>query len=291
MAAVVALAIVGTSRPMRAEAAMVATPDGWTQLAIAAHRGATTGRDVGHTEDTLGSYRTAVSLFEAEAQATGRPASQYFLEGDIRETRDNVPVILHDARVNRTTNGRGAVANLTWHQVGHLRTDLTPAPGRVPRLAAVARLASQSGVGFLPELKATHFTTAQLRHIAAILSRFHLAGRTVMQSFYADNLRAWHRVRSAAPGALLEKKPSPHVDGVKQFAGWVLLDQRASRAKLAAGIRHAKAADLHVGVWTPNGQGNWEWDVAHGVQMVITDQAQALTQLETAEADGNIARP
>jgi len=43
------------------------------------------------------------------------------LELDIRETKDKQLVILHDKTVNRTTNGQGNVAELTWDELKKLR--------------------------------------------------------------------------------------------------------------------------------------------------------------------------
>ena len=49
-------------------------------------------------ENTLEAYRAVVQRFDVP-----------FLELDVRCTRDGVPVVIHDATVERTTDGRGAV--------------------------------------------------------------------------------------------------------------------------------------------------------------------------------------
>jgi glycerophosphoryl diester phosphodiesterase len=41
-------------------------------------------------------------------------------ELDVRLTRDGVPVVIHDETVDRTTNGRGAVANMTLAEIKRL---------------------------------------------------------------------------------------------------------------------------------------------------------------------------
>ncbi|WP_327267576.1 glycerophosphodiester phosphodiesterase family protein [Streptomyces sp. NBC_01218] len=43
------------------------------------------------------------------------------VETDVRTTRDGVLVLMHDPTVDRTTDGTGAVADLTWAQLGRLR--------------------------------------------------------------------------------------------------------------------------------------------------------------------------
>lgn len=69
-----------------------------TQTAVVAHRG---GLDSGFPENTLPAFRHAVA------------AGAHVIELDVRATRDGQVVVLHDPRVDRTTNGRGLVHHLT----------------------------------------------------------------------------------------------------------------------------------------------------------------------------------
>lgn len=43
-----------------------------------------------------------------------------WMEIDVQLSKDGVPVVIHDDRVNRTTNGRGKVAELTAAELGRL---------------------------------------------------------------------------------------------------------------------------------------------------------------------------
>ena len=43
------------------------------------------------------------------------------VELDVRTTADGVPVVLHDADLSRTTNGRGPIAELSWREVAKYR--------------------------------------------------------------------------------------------------------------------------------------------------------------------------
>jgi len=43
------------------------------------------------------------------------------IEIDVQKTKDGRLILMHDASVNRTTNGKGKVANLTWNQISKLR--------------------------------------------------------------------------------------------------------------------------------------------------------------------------
>lgn len=73
-------------------------------MKIIAHRGASTYAP----ENTLAAFQKAL-----DQQADG-------IELDVRLTKDNVPVICHDATVNRTSNGKGYIHNMTVSQLKKL---------------------------------------------------------------------------------------------------------------------------------------------------------------------------
>ncbi|MEZ4598535.1 MAG: glycerophosphodiester phosphodiesterase family protein [Syntrophotaleaceae bacterium] len=71
---------------------------------IWAHRGASAKAP----ENTMAAFRLAL-----EQGADG-------LELDVHLTRDGVPVVIHDATVDRTSNGAGAVSAMTWQEISLL---------------------------------------------------------------------------------------------------------------------------------------------------------------------------
>ncbi|MEU6995825.1 glycerophosphodiester phosphodiesterase family protein [Streptomyces sp. NPDC046465] len=75
------------------------------------------------------------------------------VEVDVRLTKDKVPVLMHDTTVDRTTDGKGRVADLTHAQLRGLRLRAglggrqTPLTGeRIPTLAEAMRLARPLGL-------------------------------------------------------------------------------------------------------------------------------------------------
>jgi glycerophosphoryl diester phosphodiesterase len=94
--------------------------------AVVAHRGASSTRP----ENTLGSFGEAMRL------------GARIVELDVRLSRDGVAVVMHDPTVDRTTDGTGAVAELTAAELGALNAGTPESPEGVPTLADVLRLAS-----------------------------------------------------------------------------------------------------------------------------------------------------
>ncbi len=68
---------------------------------LCAHRGAMAT----HPENTLAAFREAIRH------------GAHMIEFDVRLTRDNELVLMHDATVDRTTDGEGAVAEMTFAEI------------------------------------------------------------------------------------------------------------------------------------------------------------------------------
>lgn len=71
---------------------------------ICAHRGA----NETHPENTLTAFEEAVRL------------GAQMIELDVRMTKDNKLIVIHDETVDRTTNGTGHVSDLTWRKIRKL---------------------------------------------------------------------------------------------------------------------------------------------------------------------------
>ncbi|WP_298300951.1 glycerophosphodiester phosphodiesterase family protein [Hydrotalea sp.] len=83
-----------------------ALPHSSTAFVVIAHR----GNHAFFPENTIPAIKAAI---EAGAQ---------YVEIDARETLDSVMILMHDATVDRTTNGKGAVSTLTYAQIQALHT-------------------------------------------------------------------------------------------------------------------------------------------------------------------------
>jgi glycerophosphoryl diester phosphodiesterase len=71
------------------------------QVVVIAHR----GEHLHHVENTLGAFQSAIEA-----------GADYF-ECDVRTSSDGHFVLMHDPSVDRTTNGHGRVAGLTFEQI------------------------------------------------------------------------------------------------------------------------------------------------------------------------------
>ena len=104
--------------------------------AIAAHRG---GASL-WPENSLTAFRGALGL------------GMELVELDVHQTRDGEVIVLHDATLERTTTGRGAVCTLAWSELAAVTVRGTHGEG-IPRLAEVLQLLRPTPVGLLLEIK------------------------------------------------------------------------------------------------------------------------------------------
>jgi glycerophosphoryl diester phosphodiesterase len=93
--------------------------------AVVAHRGASST----HPENTLPSFDAAIAL------------GARLVELDVRLAADGVPVVMHDADVSRTTDGRGFVHELTAEELARLNAGTPRHAASVPMLSQVLELA------------------------------------------------------------------------------------------------------------------------------------------------------
>ncbi len=177
---------------------------------IAAHRGTTTGAP----ENTLAAIRWA-SDFGAD-----------FVETDVRITADDRLVLMHDAEVNRTTNGRGRVRELT---LGEIRRLDAGGGERVPTLDEAMILLSDRPQRLLLDVKADEpEMTSRLVEVVAAYGFEHRVMVGVRSIHQLEELRSLSpRVKVLA----MADKPADvpefmtyRPDGVRLWARWAQKD-------------------------------------------------------------------
>lgn len=140
-----------------------------------AHR----GYSVEAPENTLAAYRAA------------KAAGFKYAECDVQFTSDNVPVLIHDATIDNTSNGSGTVANMTYNQL--IGYDFGSWKGseftgeKIPRFEDFIHLCRDIGLHPYIELK-TDMTASQIEKLVQIVRRHGMSGKVTWISFDISNL-------------------------------------------------------------------------------------------------------
>lgn len=261
----------GRSTP--APGADPATPAGKvgrvTRPAVIAHRG-----------NSSVAPQNTLAAIEAACRA-GADA----VEIDLQRTADGVAVVIHDDVVDETTDGHGAVAELTLDRLRALDAGRWFGPAyagqRVPVFTEVLDLlARHPGTHLLLELKGVWDAEA-VHRVTTALDEAGLGDRVIVQSFWPDTVAA---ARDVAPhlerGLLLAYEP-PDVLDVCAGLGVVACNPSAEMVRRDPGIvARLHHAGLRVMVWTENDPAGWahlcDVDDGAGVDAIITDRPDRL---------------
>ncbi|MEU5424309.1 glycerophosphodiester phosphodiesterase [Streptomyces olivoreticuli] len=255
-------------------------------LAVIAHRGASEDAP----EHTLSAYRRAI---EDGADA---------LECDVRLTADGHLVCVHDRRVNRTSNGRGAVSSLELADLATL--DFGSWKGKAadeeePDLDATSVLTLERLLELVVDAGRRVELAVETKHptrwagqveakLLGLLDRFGLAeppadepSQVRVMSFSARSL---HRVQAGAPGIptvyLMQFVSPRHRDG-RLPAGVRIAGPSIRIIRKDPGyVARVHRAGNRVHVWTVNDPADVELCARAGVDAVITNRPkQVLSQL------------
>lgn len=233
----------------------------WPYPRAIAHRGA--GKLA--PENTLAAFRHGASF------------GYRMFEFDVKLSGDSASVLLHDATLDRTTNGAGRLDALTLGQIAQLDAGSWHSPAYagepVPTLAAIARYLRANG--FLANIEIKPVPGVEWRTGAAVAldARTLWAGAEVpplLSSFSEDALAAAREAVPELPRALLlDKLPADWLDRLRAL-DCVALD--ANHRELTPEIiDEAHAAGFRVCCYTVN-----DLDRAHllwsaGLDSLITD--------------------
>jgi glycerophosphoryl diester phosphodiesterase len=228
---------------------------------VVAHRGAS-----GHApENTMAAFRRAVEMGAG------------FIETDLHLTRDARVVAIHDATLDRTTDGQGLVDLMPLAEVRELDAGAwfhSPsaesfAGERVPTLDEVLRFARERDIIFYLELKSD--STWGVEHaVVAALRDTGEAARVVILSFDPATLLSVNRLDQTMMTGYLCEIPSNDLVERSVRAG---ARQIAPRGDLVtpALVKRAHEAGLQVVAWTINEPDQMRRLIEAGVDGIMSD--------------------
>lgn len=228
-------------------------------IAIIGHRGAAGEAP----ENTMAGFRWA------------QHAGVTILETDVRLTADGIPVLIHDATVDRTTDASGEVGEMAFSDLQTLRADrLFPGwdgDARIPTLDALLAM-DDPFEQLLIEIKDDHPDRLQelIPLVLEMIARSGMADRVWISSFKHDILR---QVRHLAPDQRRWLIHAGAFGDVVELARALECDAVGMPMHLLTGerVRTMQAAGLMVGGRNAIGPEGARMLAACGVDMITTD--------------------
>lgn len=218
------------------------------------------------------------------------------LEMDVNQTRDGALVLIHDTTVDRTTDGRGAVADLSLGQIKTLDAayhwpyhgEQRPYRGRGVRIPTLDEVITRfPRQRYNIELKPDAAEPAQA--LCAALERLDAARRVLVASFHAPAMEAF---RAACPTVAT----SAHAGETRWFyvqyrlGVWQLARPGAPALQVpqvsagfdlteAGFIDAAASRGVHLDFWTINDPADMRLLVERGADGLITDRPDLALQV------------
>jgi glycerophosphoryl diester phosphodiesterase len=229
-------------------------------------------------ENTLAAFRNGVDAWGAD-----------MLELDVHASRDGHCVVIHDPTVDRTTDGTGAVADLSLEELRQLDAGFRfrdAAGGHPWRGRGVTIPTIDEVLEAFPSLRLTVEVKAGAAQapLFAAIRRFGAHERVIVAGMYeADRTRfvEYHGPVSAAGGELkrfyarhllrIGRWWPPRADVVQIPEHWK--DRRVLTPRL---VRELAAAGIPVHVWTVDEPADMHRLLDWGVEGIITDRPDLL---------------
>lgn len=239
-------------------------------VGVISHRGAAAAAP----ENTLAALQLAI-----DQQAD-------FVETDVRLTADGVPILIHDPRVDRTTNGKGRVAFLTSAEIRRLDAgswfDPVFAGARVPTLEEFAAVLEPVPTRALIELKGK-WTPERIDETLNLLREHQLVNRVVLQSFELPTLRMLQAQGPEFARLLLTRGLTDETVATAVELQVSAVGARDDRfAENPEYVDILRAVGISTAAYTLNSAEKWDWAVERGIDLVVTDDAVALAEWRDA---------
>jgi glycerophosphoryl diester phosphodiesterase len=230
----------------------------------------------GHRGDRADAPENTMPAFEA-AFASGLD----IVETDVQLTADGHPVLLHDPTVDRTTNGTGAVADLTLAEIESLDAGSWYAKRfagtRIPQLGEfLDLLAATPRKRALVELK-DYWTQDEIGIVLAEVYVHGVQNRVVFAGIHLGTIANLAATAPAIPRVIIRRDLPADPVGLARFYGAIaILTTPWSLETDPEAVARMHAAGLGVLLYTLNSEKRWREATAYGVDGIVTDKPSKL---------------
>lgn len=238
------------------------TTSAWPYPRWIAHRGAGTLAP----ENTLAAFRL------------GAQHGYRMFECDVKLSADGVPFLLHDATLERTTNGQGTAGSLPWAALSQLDAGGWHSPAYagepLPTLRAIAAYCRANGLLLNIEIKPTPGTEAATGEAVARAAAALWQDAPVPPLLTSFQPAALAAARAAAPqlprGLLLHTLPPPWLEVAQALQCVAVVCHHPLWQEQT--VAQARAAGLHCLSYTVNEDSTAQALLDLGLDGLITDR-------------------
>jgi glycerophosphoryl diester phosphodiesterase len=232
---------------------------------LEAHRGYS-GR---YPENTMLAFRQAIK------------AGAVSIELDIHVSSDSELVVIHDATLDRTSNGRGPVAEHSLAQLAQLDAgswkDTAFAGEKIPALEEVLALTLESNVCFNVEVKKFAGGLCDAERLTSLLCQYAARGSShIVSSFDLEALLQVRQANKEIPLAIIGSRGGELLTAaVKHNFPWIHCFYKDVNREL---LCNAHRQNIKVNIWTFDQPAGLQHYVRLGVDKICTNYIAEMKQ-------------
>lgn len=190
-----------------------------------------------------------------------------FIEIDVRESKDGKLVVIHDESINRTTDGKGVVREMTYKEIEKYDAGIKSGyPGeKIPLLSEVFEETGDK-VKILIEVK-----ECEIEKLIELIERYKMEERVFVGSFNIEYLKEIRQKLPVVSTALIsENIPYRYLTECIEL-GIRKIDVAFPHLN-KGNVKELAGAGFLVNAWTPNKKQDLEKVVSYGVHFITTDR-------------------
>jgi len=240
------------------------------KTSVVAHRGGS----MLAPENTLVAFRNALAI------GVDR------IELDVHLTRDNVVIVMHDDRINRTTNGKGKIRDLTYEELAGYVAGCGFSEKyigeKIPSLDEALQLIGGQCTLLIEIKNPGNIYDGLEKQVADLICKFDARSWCVVQSFEYETLQRLHKIDARIVTGLLIDNPSyKKLQLDKKDISFLSEINISRRFAGPENIARIHSLNKKVFVWTVNKPVHMQQLIKIGVDGIITDDPVSLKKILT----------
>ncbi|MEM6527761.1 MAG: glycerophosphodiester phosphodiesterase family protein [Chloroflexota bacterium] len=209
------------------------------------------------------------------------------IELDVWMCMDDIPVVIHDFTVDKTTDGEGRIGSMTLDEIKALDAGSwfseDFAGQRIPTLDEVFEAVGQQ-VFINVEVKSTNINNENIvYHVLESIRNNNMSDRVIVSSFNPFVLRPMYKAASDIALGLLQDATIPWYVPLLLMGNNYAAEHPYYKQVDEAFMAKAARKNRHVNVWTVNDPDEARRLKSLGVSSVITDKPDVMLDIMTGE--------
>lgn len=241
-------------------------------------------------------HRNGHALMPANTVEAGLYALEVgadILEIDVHLTADKQLVVRHDEIIDNTTDGVGRISEMTLAEIANYSAKfheveypnrLSPAYIKIPSLAALFERIPNARL--LIEIKPQN-NDASVR-LCQVVRQYNMAEQVLVGSFHTSVLKHFRRICPEVPTShgkseiqhffILAKLGLGHLYNPQGYSMQLPMSYKGAKVFSSQLLKAARKLNLKVEIWTVNDADTFDKLIAMGVDGIITDRPDLLSQ-------------